>query len=115
MFHDHGRSSIAATETRCLVDLQLIASAFMLERSELLRRFDRTSQPAAHVSAYRDLTGWGLVSAIMREETDHILDHSHGFADLARNPLDFLGADVSIAMLHVLQHQGDARSNLTIH
>jgi hypothetical protein len=50
----------------------------------------------------------------MRKETDDILDDSHRFSDLTSDPGDFLVADVAIAMLHVLQHLGDACSNLSV-
>jgi hypothetical protein len=50
----------------------------------------------------------------MGEKTDHVLDHSDGLAELACYSLDIAIVNKTLFVLHVLQHLGDPRSDLSL-
>jgi hypothetical protein len=80
---------------------------------ELLSDLDRASEAAAHVPADGDpALGWCLPTVVWKE-AHHVLDHTGRFTDLTGDPRDIVIADVTLAMLDLLEHLGDPCSHLS--
>jgi hypothetical protein len=48
----------------------------------------------------------------MRKKTHNVLNHSHRLSHLTRNPLDIHLRNISLPMLHLLQHLRNSCSYL---
>ena len=95
------------------MDMQVLMSDLVSKLLELLGDLDRASESATHVSADGNRALGGDLSAVMREETHHVLDHPSRFTDLTGDPRDIDIADIPLPMLYILQHLGDSGSDLS--
>ena len=94
------------------MDMQILVADLASKLLELLSDLDRASEAAAHVPADGDPALGGCIPAVMGEEAHHILDHTRRFTDLTGDPRDIVVVDITLAMLHFLEHLGDPGSYL---
>jgi len=95
------------------MDVQILVADLVRKFLELLGDLDRTSQTTAHVPADGDPALGGYLPAVVWKEAHHVLDHTGRFTDLTGDPRDIVIADVTLAMLHFLEHLGDPGSHLS--
>ena len=95
------------------MDVQILVADLVRKFLELLGYLDRTSQTTAHVPADGDPALGGCLPTVVWKEAHHVLDHTGRFTDLTGDPRDIVIADVTLAMLHFLEHLGDPGSHLS--
>jgi len=95
------------------MDVQVLMANLVSKLLELLSDLDRASEAAAHVPADSDPALGGYLPAVMGEEAHHVLDHTRRFTDLTCDPGDIVVVDITLAMLHFLEHLGDPGSHLS--
>ena len=95
------------------MNVQILVADLVCKLLELLGDLDRTPQTATHVPADGDPALGGCLPTVVRKEAHHVLDHTGRFTDLTGDPRDIVIADVTLAMLDLLEHLGDPCSHLS--
>ena len=95
------------------MNVQILVADLVCKLLELLGDLDRTPQTATHVPADGDPALGGCLPTVVWKEAHHVLDHTGRFTDLSGDPRDIVVGDVTLAMLHFLEHLGDPGSHLS--